>query len=791
VIPFAAVPLDLRAPPVEPPSSPRGSESPSGDAPALLRMVEQLQTEVVRYRAIAEHHRSESERVRDELRQIQQGAAWALLVRYRRLRVRLVRPHSVLERLYRTLSGAGATRTSQQLEALVTRRPAAQRARSLWLRCRAFVKAQGPVAFLRLLTRKLRGSLAGRPTLRKRVALVVATYNNASLAERCVFSLWRSLSKDSRSLVRIVLVDDFSSPEVVARLARLPARLVAKTTNEGYAAALRAGLALTEPDEDVVVLNDDVIAHQGWLEALQECAYSDRNEHAGILGPKLLYPDGRIQSAGSYRSLDQPLWFDHCYRFQAGDYPAANVERPVLAMTSACMYIKRRVLDTIPPFGEYPMGYDDVDYCLRAWEAGFETVYCPHGTLTHLESATRGGGRSPRELVSQERFWQRWGDFFDKRRVSDPASGRLRIIYVQQDTGLTGGSRVIFEHANGLARRGHSVEIYSLAKAPGWLRLEVPVRTFATYDALKTALAEQEAIKVATWWETASPVWDASRRTGAPVYFVQDIETSYYDGDLYPQVHAELIASYRKEFHYLTSATWIQQQLAVLGAQARVVEPGIALDVFRDLGLERRPDVVLSAGRSHPLKNTAMLLRAFPRVTRRASLWLFGLEPSFGRGVATQYTAAAGDAEVAELYNRATVFVLTSTHEGFGLPILEAMACGCPVICTDADGNMGFCRDGFNCLIVPQNDDRALAAAIDRLLGDSNLQERLRSNGLATARDHTWERAIDGVEDFYRWVATLEEGYRGASLREPSRVGPPASVPEGAPRLAEPGRGPE
>ena len=111
------------------------------------------------------------------------------------------------------------------------------------------------------------------------------------------------------------------------------------------------------------------------------------------------------------------------------------------------------------------------------------------------------------------------------------ADGGLRIVYVTEDTGVGGGHRDIFEHLNRLRRRGHSVELYSLGGPPDWFPLEAPVRTFGSYEELAAALAREDAIKVATWWATAPWVWRASVTRGLPVYFVQDIETSYYAGD--------------------------------------------------------------------------------------------------------------------------------------------------------------------------------------------------------------------------------------------------------------------
>jgi hypothetical protein len=110
--------------------------------------------------------------------------------------------------------------------------------------------------------------------------------------------------------------------------------------------------------------------------------------------------------------------------------------------------------------------------------------------------------------------------------------GALRIVYVTEGTGVGGGHRDIFEQANRLAARGHDVSLYTLGPSArtgsSWL-------SRCTLQGLRRrlidALAPLEAIKVATWWNTAAPVWLASVRNGIPVYFVQDIETSYYPHD--------------------------------------------------------------------------------------------------------------------------------------------------------------------------------------------------------------------------------------------------------------------
>jgi glycosyltransferase involved in cell wall biosynthesis len=323
-------------------------------------------------------------------------------------------------------------------------------------------------------------------------------------------------------------------------------------------------------------------------------------------------------------------------------------------------------------------------------------------------------------------------------------------VYVTEGTGVGGGHRVVFEHADRLLRRGHDVEVWSLDGPPDWYPLETPVRSFPGYDELAVELAGVDAIKVATWWVTAHPVWRASVTHGLPVFFVQDIETSYYGAD--EMMCNRVMACYREEFHYVTTSDWNRNGLREFRREPELIAPGIDLDTFRRLeGVTRRDDVLLAVGRGNPLKNMPLTVEAWKRLDPRPELWMFGIEPHVAPDGA-RYVNAPSDAQVNELLNEATVFVQTSKHEGFCLPLLEAMAAGAAVVCTDAHGNRDFCRDGENCLLVDSRADD-VSAAIERLLRDPAIRARLVQGGLATVQDYDWERRIDELEAYFEALA--------------------------------------
>lgn len=587
----------------------------------------------------------------------------------------------------------------------------------------------------------------------KPVDIVVPSYRDAELVAALVKSI-RATVPDG--MARIIVADDASGPEGVSALRAISGiELIEGTENRGFAANVNRALAATRPERDIVLLNSDVEARAGWLACLQYAA--SQGSDIGIVGGRLLYPDGRIQFAGTVRNLGAPEWFDHRYRFKPEDWGPAGLAGPVLAVTGACMYVTREAIEAVGVLDErYPMAYEDVDWCLRAWQAGFRVLYFPAASLYHHESVTRGTDVGEREAESQRLFWERWGDFFDARDVRTER-GKLRVAYVTEGTGIGGGHRDIFEHLNRLLDRGHEVSLYTLGEAPDWFDLRAPVHSFEYYDELVQELSQLDAIKVATWWNTASPVWYASVLQGIPAYFVQDIETSYYPDD--ERTRHAVIDSYRPEFRYMTISSWNRERLRELGLDAELIPPGIDLETFRPLAdVGRREDMVLALGRSNPLKNLPLTIDAWRTLGERAGrtgkpeLCLFGIEPELAGEERMRYVEAPSDEQVNELFNQATVFIQTSTHEGFALPPLEAMATGGAVVCTDAHGNRDFCVDGENCL-MPDATPEAVGAALARLFDDAALRERLGRAGVQTAKDFAWDRRIDALEEFFRAVA--------------------------------------
>jgi len=181
-------------------------------------------------------------------------------------------------------------------------------------------------------------------------------------------------------------------------------------------------------------------------------------------------------------------------------------------------------------------------------------------------------------------------------------------------------------------------------------------------------------------------------------------------------------------------------------------------DLRRRYGLPRR--FVLFVGTAEPRKNLSRLLRAFAALPNRdVSLVLAGsagwhsaeLSASIAELGLTDRVHRTGfvdDRDLPDLYRAAELFAMPSLDEGFGLPLLEAMGCGVPVLCSDAPAVQETVGDAA-CIVSPASVPQ-MTAALEQLLGDEQLRRSLREQGLARARSFSWSEAARRTIDVYR-----------------------------------------
>ena len=216
------------------------------------------------------------------------------------------------------------------------------------------------------------------------------TEGDLDLLVRCLVSLWSTAPQAD-----VIVVDD-GSPErsllvpLAAAIEELGYELVAKDENEGFARTVNVGLRRAlEAGRDAVLVNADIEFHEaGWLERM--LARTDtQGRPAAVVGARLLYPNGTIQHAGCFLSVRTRGFWHRC-QFAPANLPEAlsPVRCPV---TGALQLIRHTTLEQLGLYDEeFRMTYEDIDYCLRVFEAGLDCIYEPTVCAVHHESMFRG-----------------------------------------------------------------------------------------------------------------------------------------------------------------------------------------------------------------------------------------------------------------------------------------------------------------------------------------------------------------------------------------------------------------
>lgn len=208
-----------------------------------------------------------------------------------------------------------------------------------------------------------------------------------------------------------------------------------------------------------------------------------------------------------------------------------------------------------------------------------------------------------------------------------------------------------------------------------------------------------------------------------------------------------------------------------------IADRGPLVDLRRRYDLEM--DFILAIGSADPRKNLVTLLHAYaalPAELRQryqlAIVWTHQLlaaglaEQAAALGIADRlrFLQRVSDADLALLYNAAGLFVFPSRYEGFGLPLLEAMACGVPVVAADNSSIPEIAGDAA--LLVPAQDAAAMSGAMAQVLNDVAVQEALIRRGVARAAHFSWARCARETHAVYEQVAAQAaqaSSYRRAS----------------------------
>jgi glycosyltransferase involved in cell wall biosynthesis len=340
-----------------------------------------------------------------------------------------------------------------------------------------------------------------------------------------------------------------------------------------------------------------------------------------------------------------------------------------------------------------------------------------------------------------------------------------------------GGPRVIYEYANHLAIRGHTVTVvhpnvwgspsprkpgfYGWARRKGaglrdwlftpsmhWQPIDPRVRMAYVPKLADKYVPDADAI-FTTSWTTADFVLRCSWTKGAKFNLIQHFETTH--GGTKEQIDA----LWRMPLHKVVIADWLYDLGTELGCQDMVKIPnGFDHSRFRiSAPIAQRPERVAMMFAHAEWKGSADGLAALERVKARhpgLQAVFFGhpRRPGFLPSWIAYVRNPSEKQLVESVYNSARIFVCPSWTEGFPLPPGEAMACGCAVASTSCTGVTEYAEHNVTALLSPIKNPVALAANILRLFEDDELRIRIAEESHKRIQSFNWERSTDLLERY-------------------------------------------
>jgi glycosyltransferase involved in cell wall biosynthesis len=343
----------------------------------------------------------------------------------------------------------------------------------------------------------------------------------------------------------------------------------------------------------------------------------------------------------------------------------------------------------------------------------------------------------------------------------------LAITFVLPGRNRSGGVRATVEMANRLIEHGHKVRLAcqspSLLSAAGakeaLTRFNLRFRGMVHTDWTRDFKGETVSFKNLARVEFESGEIVIAVGTGT----VREVLS--LDGDVVKTRYCHGFTPQREEDRQTVWGTFlptiaVSEKLVpaleglCAGSVAGVVPNGIDLNQYF---VEDRPRDGIGAVYSHHFKKApedmaaifAMAGQRWPHVPR----YVFGCDPRPASWPRTIYWRYPSIGKSRELFNRCKVWIVSSRSEGFCLPILEAMACGCAVASTDHDTARGLIEDGRNGLLAPVGDREGILQKAELLLNDETLRRQIVDEGFKTARSFSWDSAVKKMEECLRSIA--------------------------------------
>lgn len=261
------------------------------------------------------------------------------------------------------------------------------------------------------------------------ISLIIPVFNNLAYTAHCLRSLQET---DEGLAIEIIVVNDCSTDDTAEFLEQCEGiKVITLSSNSGFIASCNAGAQRASGDH-LVFLNNDIQVTPGWLTHLMSPFH--HFPKTGIVGAKLVYPDGSLQEAGGIIFNDGSGW--NYGRLGSPHNSQVQFLSQADYVSGACLAIRAELFGELDGFDSHycPAYYEDTDLCFKARQHGWDVLYQPSTVIIHFEGISNGTSESSGikryQAVNRKKFRERWKDVLAKQ--PPPVPGPEAKVLIEQ-----------------------------------------------------------------------------------------------------------------------------------------------------------------------------------------------------------------------------------------------------------------------------------------------------------------------------------------------------------------------
>ena len=334
----------------------------------------------------------------------------------------------------------------------------------------------------------------------------------------------------------------------------------------------------------------------------------------------------------------------------------------------------------------------------------------------------------------------------------------LEITYIMVWTKVCGGSKIILEYANRLAKRGHKINIVTYDEYPKWFSLSKNVNFIKVPNGedIINYIPESDVV-VSTSWKC---IRKAVKSNKGPVAFFEQGGSHLFELDKLNDRKREIVQQRMRlpAFIYTVSQYSADKIKEIYGKDASIIYNALETSIFYSRKEEKQKEetsITIVGSEEFKFKNIGEILEVIRLLKRNYKIklnWITQNNPKINEegkdAIVNPQQKVIGD-----VLRNTDIYICNSEYEAFGLPTLEAMTCGAAVITTDTGGMRDFVQNGINALVINHHDKDDMKEKIEMLINDKKLMHKIAENGMKTALKFNWDNSIINMEKYFRKIA--------------------------------------